>query len=52
MTADQFSELFSNDKMTLLLVLPPICLKYTAELNFRSTNTQTDGVAGRDGSML
>ena len=52
MTADQFSELFSNDKMMLLLVLPPICLKYTAEFNFRSTTTQTGGCAGRDGAML
>lgn len=52
MTADQFSELFSNNKMMLLLVLPPIRLKYTAEFNFRSTTTQTDGVAGRYGLML
>ena len=52
MTADQFSELFSDEKMMLLLVLPPICLKYTAEFNFRSTTTQTGGVSGRDASML
>ena len=52
MTANQFSELFTNDKMMLLLVLPSKCLKYTADFNFRSTTTQTGGVSGWDGSML